>query len=192
MTSTVERNAPRRRRSAFRRSLLATVALVGLVLGLTTLQSPNQTEAAWTDSEFAGSAPLSAVTLAPPQITSTVCTKALLGLLLNRFEIQWRWPSSLGPVAPGMTPVWSINGTVMPTQPTTSGPDASGTYTTSFSAGLLTELVTLLLGNSATITVGATVPGSGPPQWQSQDISTITLSVPALLGTPTCPYVNGA
>lgn len=180
---------PRRRRTLMR-SALATIASIGLIAGVASWNSPQVTDAAWSDSEHAsGSA--TALTLAPPQITSAVCTKAVLGLLLNRLEMKWQWPASQPLPGSSLAPVWSINGTVMATQPTTTGPDASGTYTTTFSSGLLTELVTLLLGGNATITVRAQIPGTGPPVWQSATGSTVNLHVPPLLGSPTCPWVNG-
>ena len=66
----------RRSRSSLRRGLLAAVAIVGLVLGLTSLQPPDETEAAaWSDSEFATNGQFVGATLNAPQIESTTCVK---------------------------------------------------------------------------------------------------------------------
>lgn len=93
--------------------------------------------------------------------------------------------------ASSLSTEWSINGQVMAQQPTTTALETPGTYMTSFSSGLIGDLLSLLIGGKGTVTVKSQVPGSGPPVWQSASQSTVTIDVGSLLSSPKCEAVNG-
>ncbi|WP_441354468.1 hypothetical protein [Agrococcus casei] len=179
----------RRSRSSLRRGLLAAVAIVGLVLGLTSLQPPDETEAAWSDSEFATNGQFVGATLNAPQIESTTCVKALR-LLLTEFTVEWRLPGTVPVPDNPAKVIWTADGVPLAIQPPTPAPDATGLYSLSFDQTLLGLLGDVLFGNQVTIGL-KTALGSG--QWVSTSESTIDLVVPGLLGGPArCNWFTGS
>lgn len=172
-----------------RRKFLSLLATGGLVVGLAGFPAPQHTEALWTDSEHT-TAQLTAVQLTPPIITNTVCTKVVIGLLMNSFTVTWKTPGISGIPSENLSVYWSSSNGELPNQPPIYGPDSNGEYTSNFTEGLLPALVTLLIGGSVEMHVQTTL-NSGNSTWLSQGSSTVHLNVPPLLGAPTCSYTNG-
>ncbi|MFD6700795.1 MULTISPECIES: hypothetical protein [unclassified Microbacterium] len=178
------------RAGVLRKAIHGVLAALGvLVLGLILFAPPlPQTDASYTDPEFAGGTGVSAVRLVPPQITAvTTCRSALLGG--NIMVITWKWSAQTAPYS-GFTAAanteWQIAGTAWQAVPTT-GPDANGVYTTTFTSSLLSGLLGGLLGESFSSNV-RTKAWTG---WVSPTVSTLTYTKP-ILNSPTCGFANGS
>ncbi|MGO1539982.1 MAG: hypothetical protein ACTHW3_11530 [Leucobacter sp.] len=190
MASNSERALRRRRRPTLRRSLLATVAIVGLLLGLTSLQPPDTTAAAWSDTEFSHSSPLTGAVLKAPIVTAVQeCRNPLLSG--NILSFRWKSPANSPITLVPATTQWLIQGQIASTQPTTTGPNANGEYTTTFTRGLLDGLLGGLLGADFSVSVRAAVPTAGET-WTSQQSSSVYVDVPLLLLAPTCTVTNAS
>jgi len=177
------------RRTGAPRVVQGILAVLGvMLLGLILLSPPLQkTDASYADPEFAGGSQITAVRLVPPQITGvSTCRSALLGG--NIMVVTWKWTALTAPYS-GFTAAadaeWQIAGTAWQAVPTT-GPDANGIYTTTFSSSLLSGLLGGLLGESFNSNV-RTKAWTG---WVSPNVSTLTYTKP-ILTTPTCTFVNG-
>ena len=180
----------RRRRRSLMRTALAIIATVGLVAGVASWNSSEASDAAWTDSEHA-SRGITAMTLLPPQITAvSTCTMPLLGVG-TLMELRWRPPAnSPVPLTPANTE-WRLAGQSSTVSPTTTGPNASGEYTTTFTRGLLDGLLGGLLGVDINLEFRTVVAHVGGETWRSPGVTTANVNVPLLGLTPTCSYVNG-
>ncbi|WP_156760239.1 hypothetical protein [Microbacterium karelineae] len=153
--------------------------------------SAHQTDAAFTDVERTVSAQaLGTVVLQPATITSTSCQRpSILNLAQPFLTVMWRWPQGTAPYS-GFTAAntrWRIDGTVA--NASTTGPNASGVYTTTFTGGVLQQILgslsDLLLGSSFTVTA-RTVWTPGTSEWQSPQTKTIAVRIPPLAGIQ-CP-----
>ncbi|WP_110589728.1 hypothetical protein [Microbacterium suaedae] len=175
-----------------RRRMIGIMALsvmaVSVVMGGAVAQ---QTQADFTDAEHAASGQtLGTVQLQAPDIVSTSCQRpSALNLAQPFLTVTWRWPQDSTPYS-GFSPEnvrWSIDGTTATV--TTTGPDASGVYTTTLSNGVLQQilgsLLDLLLGSSFDVTA-RTVWTPGTAEWQSPQMKTVAVRIPALGGIE-CP-----
>lgn len=164
-------------------AVLATLALGMILLG----PGLPRTDASYTDPEYAGASGVKAIRLVPPQIAAvTTCRSALLGG--TTMAVTWKWTAQTAPYS-GFTAAadteWQIAGTAWQSVPTT-GPDANGVYTTTFSSSLLSGLLGGLLGETFTSNV-RTKAWTG---WVSPTVSTLTYTKP-ILNSPTCTFANG-
>lgn len=176
------RRAPRR--------ALAVLALAGAVAA-SLLPGAAPTEAAFTDAEHAASAPMSAVRLVSPQVQQiTTCARPAL-TATTFLAVRWRFPATGAPYS-GFTSAntrWVFENQV--TTGTTTGPDANGVYTTSFSGNLISNLLDSILGGTLDISVTTVYSPSAGNTWRSADDTAITQQIPPLIGSPTCAFENG-
>lgn len=175
-----------------RRALACVVAAVAIGV-LVVVPRQADTDAAFTDQEVTASTQtVTALRLAPPQITGiTTCARPVLGLN-NVLRVTWRWPAATEPYSQltAENALWSVNGgpgrTVTTTEP------VNGVYTTTFSGSLLGDILGGLLGQSYSVSLGLQWTTPGGAAWTSPQSSRIDVSVPLLVGAPTCTYVNGS
>ncbi|NYD54662.1 hypothetical protein [Microbacterium pseudoresistens] len=157
-------------RRGMRRALAAALGL-GLIVGSASLAATPQTDAVFTDDEYAA-ASFSAGTVPTPTITScTVSTVLNLGLVFTGVTIVWT--STYPPAQMRLT----ISGVTVPAQNivvTGSGPY---TYTATLNATLLQSLLGGLLGSENPVRIVATY----PQNWESV-AATRTLRVGGVLG----------
>lgn len=178
------RSSPRSARSFARRMLVGVIGLAALV-SVAAVPSVQMTEARFTDVEQV-SASFTALALKPATILRTpLCVRppALGG---NVFSIEWQWPTS----APYDTFTaanvrWKV-GTAESVAVPTTGPDASGRYTSTFNTGLLTGVLGTLLGADLRVEMRTTL-----HNWTSGAASAMTYNAPLLVGAPTCTIANG-
>ena len=163
-----------------RRGRVAAVAMAAVVASAVLLApAPAQTDAAFTDREYA-SAQFTALALQPPVIIDvTTCQRpSLLGGVTGQvvMAVLWRYPSTGAPYPPagGASTVWSYQGTVATAATTVD--NGNGTYTTNFTNGVLSGLIsglsTLILGGSFSLD-GQTALGS----WTSASSSQATMTI---------------
>jgi len=169
-----------------RNRLLSGIIGATLLIVMGAAPPAQMTDAAFTDPEPMASGTFTALTLAPPQITSVSCTTSLLSG--GNTVVKWRWPASAS--GAGFTSAnaqWQL-ASGWQSVPTT-GPVA-GEYTTSFNQAVLTGLLTSVLGGTFTVPV-RTAAGT---QWTSATSSSFTYknSLLGILLGPTCNYANGA
>lgn len=167
---------------------LAGVVLIAGLLGIATVPPPQLTDASYVDPEYASGSAVTAIRLVPPQLTAvTTCHSALLGGTV--MAVTWKWTGQIAPYT-GFTAAanteWQIAGTAWQSVPTT-GPDANGVYTTTFTKTLLSGLLGGLLGE----TFSSIVRTKAWTGWVSPTVSTLTYTKP-ILTNPTCTFTNGS
>lgn len=175
--------------TARRRRVLAGIAGLALLIGAGIAPIAQDTDAAFTDTDD-GRATITAVRVSAPQIDSiTTCNRPLLGLS-PVLVVKWRWLTTAAPFndLSKLSAQWSFNGAASISAPTT-GP-VSGIYTTTFTGNLLGELLGGLLGGSYTVAATTDWTTAGNVQWRSPTPSTISVTVPPILGAPTCTFAN--
>lgn len=185
MTAACERSTTSRTRRHRARVAFASISVLGLVSTVLGLNTQHATEATWNDSEHVQSLELSAISIDAPVIVSAVCSRPVLGLVLNQLEVTWTWsnPHGLNP-ADGEI-VWILDGLEEARQPLPSTP---GTYTTDFTDGLLAQLIQLLLGKRTEISARIEWSMSAESSWASEESDHfINLNVPPIVGSVTCP-----
>ena len=164
------------------RRAAAALPAVGVVAALV-LPAPEQTEAAWTDPEYAGGT-FTAITVPAPEGGATPqCKAAYVIVLGSKLTVRWKVPSG----APAYTSAnvqyaKAVDGLLDPvTGPLLSSIDTTGTpsaYTTVVSGGLLSGL----LGNKITFGIRFVDPTSG---WTSKWLVT-DATFPTILGENDC------
>ena len=136
------------------RAQLAAAAAVIAIAALAVSPPPSETTASFTDAEVASDT-ITAFIVPPPTVVS--CTASgLLGLGATA-TLKWKFPAGSGYTVPTNVQFWFANSSLIGDllqisgNTVTTGPDGTGTYTTVFGSGLLTNL----LGGSATIGVSS-------------------------------------
>lgn len=152
-----------------KRRVLAGVIGASLLIGVGAAPTPQMTDAAFTDSEYASSLTLTAATLQTPVVTSCTVT-SFLGTFTG-FTIVWTSPYVKA------NERLSINNTVVDPVNVTQSGAGPYTYSATLTSGLLSTLLGSLLGSTNTVKVEA-VAGTS---WMSP-AATKTLSVGGLLG----------
>lgn len=187
MAATSAQVSRRWHRRALRRGMLATVSILGLFVGVAWFQPVKYTDANWNDTEHVTSGSLTSAQFAPPQLLGdkAVCERGVLGLLLiGKFEVTWTWDRPQELIDHDVEVVWVANGSVLHTQIV---PSSGGPYSTSFSSGLLEQLIALLLGGGADVEAYIQLPGT---DWRSPFTARyVDLNVPALIFPITCPIL---
>lgn len=136
----------------------ALVAVVGLCLALGALvmnPTVEETDAAFTDSEYASTALSAAELVAPTAGTCTVTTKVvvLVGIVFDSVTMTWTSPYPKENVRLTVTR-GSQTVVVDPGDIIQSGPtNGTYTYTVTLNQGLLESLIGNLLGSTTTLTV---------------------------------------
>lgn len=156
-----------------------------LLVGVTSAPPTATTDAVFTDAEYT-TASFTAATLAPPQIQSVSCAQSLLNG--GTVTVTWRWLSNAAPYDSftSNNAQWELSSGWQPVSTSSN----AGLYTTIFNQGLLTGLISGVVGGSFTVPVRTAV-GS---KWVSGTTSGFTYknSLLGLLLGPTCSFANGA
>ncbi len=177
-----------------RSSLRRVLGGLAVALALAAAAAPHAarpTVAAFTDTERAASAGMSALRLVAPQVTAiATCARpsALGGTFL---AVRWRFPAATAPYS-AFTPAntrWVFETQV--TNGTTTGPDAAGVYTTSFTGDLVAGLLGSIVGGTLDVSLTTVYSPSPGNLWQSPDDTLIQQQIPLLVGSPTCSHQNG-
>ena len=151
-----------------RARILTAVAGFAVLLGVVSSPAVQVTDAAFTDSEYAGQS-FTASTLAAPVVTSCTVT-SLLGTFTG-FTITWTSPYLMAQQR------LSINNVAVDNSNVTQSGSGPYTYSSTISSGLLNTLLGSLLGSTNTVKVES-IAGTA---WVSP-AATRTLSVGGLLG----------
>lgn len=157
--------------------------LIAAVLALVAVPAGSATGAGWSDTEVAAAPAVSMATI--PAVTGTVCTATRAG------QTTVTWPAPTSSVALGQ-PIFAAQSTallgplldtLLPLNP------ANFTYTTTgstntvvFKAGLLDGLLGGLVGANFYYAIQNV---SAVGDWRGPALQ-LHLSIPALVGTPTC------
>lgn len=184
-------------RAPWRRRMLAGILGLSLLVTGGTIAAVPETEARFTDTVYLASGTFTSGRLAPPQITAIVNCSGLLGLgLANGVTLDWSFPA--GATYTGFTPAanvqWAFNAAGDNWQPVPTTTVSPGVYRTTFNTGIVSDLLSLLLGGGMVFQVRTKL--SSTTNWVSQTVSTVTFrsSGGGPLGlSPVCTGpVNGA
>ena len=174
----------RERRS--RRALVGVLA-AALLFAAALVPSPQTTDAAFTDDEYAQTG-FAAMELRPPQIQSIVtCASFVLG---NSVTLDWRWPDEDGyeSFSPNPNAQWAFNSSGNNWQTVATTSQGGGIYRTTFNTNVISNLLDFLLGQSTTFRVRTRVGDN----WVSSTSSTVGYNGGFLGLSPSCTGpVNG-
>ncbi|MDP3950400.1 hypothetical protein [Microbacterium sp.] len=163
--------------------------LIGTTLLATVLFLPATptTDAVFVDSEY-GTAQVTAATLFPPVIVDTpLCQRPPVTGSGNLFTIRWTWPSATPPYSTftaGTNVRWKI-GTTDGVVVASTGPDANGRYSTTFSSGIVGGIVGGLLGVNIPIEMRTVT-----QNWTSTRVTRMVYNAPLGAGV-SCTITNG-
>lgn len=165
--------ASRTRAQAMKRRMLAGILGVSILVGAAAAPTVTTTEARFLDTEEVASSTFTALKLAPPQITAVVNCSGLLGLgLANGVTLDWTMPA--GAAYTGFTPAnnvqWAFNSAGNNWQAVTTTGPSTGVYRTTFNTGIISDLLSLLLGGTMTFQVRTKV----GTNWVSTGVSKVT------------------
>ena len=157
-----------------RRRIVAGIAGLALLLGVGLTPPVQQSDAYFTDAEY-GSATFTSILLATPTITSCTVQNNVLGVFQSA-TLVWTAPYPLTGVK--LTATSGANTGTVSSGISVSGPVGGVyTYTAVLTEGLLTSIISNLLGSTTTLAVTSVYPGSS---WTSPAV-TRKLTI-ALLG----------
>lgn len=154
-----------RRRRAF---VLVAACACAAVLAL---PGSGVTDASFTDAEYTASGTVKATTLAPPQITAVVNCSGLLGIgLANGVTLKWKWATGTpSAFTPTNNVQWAYNSAGNNWRAVATTDNGDGTFQTTFNTGVISDLLSLLLGGTMTFQT-RTVAGSN---WTSGGVSKV-------------------
>jgi len=163
-----------------RRWVAGTAGLL-LLLGLAVAPPVQQSEAAFTDDEYAGASFTAASVPTPEPWGNPQCSATNVVLLGGRTTIRWKLPDGSGYTVSDLEYGQEVGGLLNPilssllgTQSTTGTPSG---YTTVITGGLLSNAI----GGSVRFAMRIKGPGNWHSSWLVADAT-----FPALLGTGTC------
>ncbi|MGX1694028.1 hypothetical protein ACWIBQ_01400 [Microbacterium keratanolyticum] len=168
-----------------RRRVGAAAAGLSILLAGALLPGVQPTTASFVDDEYASTA-ISTITLAPPQSISIINCTGLLGTGIGAgVTIEWQFPAG-APYA-GFTPAanvqWAFNSAGDNWQAVATQAQGNGRYRTTFNTGIISGLLSLLLGGEMTFQ-SRTVLGN----WNSGSSAKVKYTAP-VLGSPSCQIV---
>lgn len=168
--------------------MLAGVLGVAILVTGGGLSNASSTEARFTDTEYTAAGTLTSARLAPPQITAVVNCSGLLGLgVANGVTLEWRFPTGTSAAfTPAANVQWAFNAAGNNWQAVTTTSPSTGVYRTTFNTGVISDLLSLLLGGSMTFQARTKV----GTNWVSAQTSRVTFTngLPPSCSTP----VNGS
>lgn len=157
--------------------MLAGIVGLSVLLAGGTVSNVPLTEARFTGTENVASGTFASFRLVPPQITAVVNCTGLLGLgLANGVTLEWSFPAgaAYSGFAPATNAQWAFNAAGDNWQAVTTTTVSPGVYRTTFNTGIISDLLSLLLGGSMVFQVRTKL--NATSTWVSTQTSRVTFT----------------